>query len=123
MYIHIYNVYIHIYIYITYIYIYICNDTFLHNTSLFENVTKYKVKDETFKISLYFEKIYTTGVQLKKIQRAKSRFIRNMKNLLNSQCTSKTRECQKVKNLIENTPFKLHHLHQGSGVLTAPSNI
>ena len=28
-----------------------------------------------------------------------------------------------VKNLIKNTPFKLHHKHQRRGVLGTPSNI
>ena len=29
----------------------------------------------------------------------------------------------KVKNLIKNTPSKLHHMHKRRGVLRAPSNI
>ena len=41
----------------------------------------------------------------------------------NSLCTSKSKECCKVKKLIKNTPFKLHHTQQRRGVLRPPSNI
>ena len=37
-------------------------------------------------------------------------------------CTHKTKEGYKVKNLIKNTPFKLHNIHKGRGVLKTPSN-
>ena len=33
------------------------------------------------------------------------------------------KEMLTVKNLIKNTPFKLHHKHQCRGVLGTPSNI
>ena len=33
------------------------------------------------------------------------------------------KEMLTVKNLIKNTPFKLHHKHQCRGVLATPSNI
>ena len=38
-------------------------------------------------------------------------------------CTSKTKEIYKVKNLIKNTPFMLHNIHQHRGALRTPPSL
>ena len=93
-------IYIYIFIYI-YIYVYVCIYIYIHiyiatlYASIYENVTKYKWNDDTFKISLYFDsyksstdwqwnekcKNYIQLDQLKKIKRTKSRLKRNIKLL------------------------------------------
>ena len=41
----------------------------------------------------------------------------------NSLRTSEKKEYYKIKNLVKNTPFKLHQIHQRRGALRTPPNI
>ena len=65
---------------------------------------------------------------MKKIKKTKRTQKQNIKNATkekqkNSSCSSKKKEGYKDKNLIRNTPFKLHNIHERNGVLRTPSNI
>ena len=97
IYIYILHLYLHLCIYVyLYIFLYIVFILYILCAFFFENVKKYKIHDETFKIQLYFHfykssmdwqwnekcKNYIQLCQLKKIKRAKSRLKRSIKLLL-----------------------------------------
>ena len=97
IYIYILHIYLHFCIYVyLYIFLYIVFILYILCAFFFENVKKYKIHDETFKIQLHFHfykssmdwqwnekcKNYTQLCQLKKIKRTKSRLKRSIKLLL-----------------------------------------
>ena len=49
------------------------------------------------------------------------------KNAIKQKCKNSLRaskiKCHKIKNLIRNTPLKLHNIHQRRDILRVPSNM
>ena len=65
--------------------------------------------------------------QLKKIERTKSRYKRNIKcyqkEVKKFPMYKENKKMLRVKNVIKNTLSKLHPTHQGRSILRTPSNI